>query len=74
MENEASLGTLLLSLDKNFNREDLPEKRFSFGYCPPGRGTGKVNPCLKVLALFHQAKSLKLVYFDYRSHVLGVFF
>ena len=74
MENEASLGTLLLSLDKNFNREDLPEKDFLLGIARRGEGLVKVNPCLKVLALFHQAKSLKLVYFDYRSHVLGVFF
>ena len=75
MENEASSGTLLLSFDKNFNRKDLPKKKgFLFGIARRGEGLVKVNPCLKVLALFHQAKSLKLVYFDYRSHVLGVFF
>ena len=67
-------GHYYLALTKTLMGKISLKKGFLLGIARRGEGLVKVNPCLKVLALFHQAKSLKLVYFDLEVMFLVCFF
>ena len=67
-------GHYYLALTKTLIGKISLKKRFSFWYCPPGRGTGQSQPMSESFGPFSSSQVSKIDIFWLRSHVLGMFF